>query len=361
MVGGISHELNNVLQSIFLYGGLIQDKLPDDEDQQANISHLLKDGERAKDIVKQVLTFSRETKVEMRPQALHKLLLESLVLQRASLPANIEIKHDIDVNCGLVQCDKTQIHQIIINLCNNAQHAMETKGGSLTVSLKQIQASLFKGDPESEVIELIISDTGHGINTSDLERIFDPFFTTKQFDKGTGLGLSVIHGIVEMMEGQISVTSKVGTGTTFRILFPVTDAVQEENSLNSDAVPDVMNRSILLVDDEESIRVATQVVFTHRGFTVDSASDGEQALELFKANPRKYDLIVTDKSMPKMSGVELTRAIRDTNSDIPIILSTGHLGIEDEEEFKDIGITSYIQKPWTAEELIKKIQKLDDN
>jgi CheY-like chemotaxis protein len=320
---------------------------------------MLKDGERARDIVKQILTFSRKTRMDMKPQLLHELVLESLVLERASLLANIDIKQNIDLNGGSVLCDKTQIHQIILNLCNNAQHAMGEKGGTLTVSLKPTRASLSNGDPESDAIELKVSDTGHGIDASGLEKVFDPFFTTKQFGQGTGLGLSVIHGIVEMMDGQITVTSELGKGTTFRILFPVTAEVEADAVIKSVGNEDVNSRSILLVDDEESIRSVTQIILMREGFKVDSASDGTQALELFKANPGKYDLIVTDKSMPKMSGVELTKAIRDSKSDIPIMLSTGQLGVADEKEFKDIGITAFIQKPWTANELIEKIQQLD--
>ena len=359
MVGGISHEFNNVLQSMFLYGGLVQDALPDNEELRSNFQHILHDGNRARDLIKQILTFSRKTKVAMKPQALHEMAMEVLVLERASLPANIEIQQDIDLNCGLVLCDKTQIHQILINLCNNAQHAMDDKGGTLTVSLKPTRASLNNGDTETDAVELKVSDTGHGIDAADLENIFDPFFTTKESEEGTGLGLSVIHGIVEMMEGNISATSEVGKGSTFRIYFPVTDIVEADTVINSVENEELKSRSILLVDDEESIRSVTQIILMQEGFKVDSAANGKQALELFKANPGKYDLIVTDKSMPKMSGVELTTAIRNSKSDIPIILSTGQLGIEDEKEFKSIGITSYIQKPWTAEELIERIQGLD--
>ncbi len=360
MVGGISHEFNNVLQSMFLHAGLVQDELPENEELRASFQHILDDGNRARDLIKQVLTFSRKAKVEMEPQPIHDMIMDVLVLERASLPANIDIQQDIDMNCGPVLCDKTQIHQIIMNLCNNARHALEEKGGNLTVSLKPTQASLSEGDPEIDTLELKVSDTGHGIDAADLERIFDPFFTTKQFGKGTGLGLSVVHGIVEMMGGHISVTSEIGKGTTFKILFPMTDAVEEAELAKSSAVPKPMShRSILLVDDEDSIREAVKTILTNIGFDVDSAPDGHQALELFKANNGKYDLIVTDQSMPKMSGVELTQAIRNTNPEIPIILSTGHLGVEEEQGFIDIGITAFIQKPWTAAELIERIQELD--
>lgn len=360
MVGGISHELNNILQSLFLHGGLVKDNLPEDNELLANFEQMLRDGERAKNIVKQVLTFSRKSSMNMQPQKVHELIQEALVVQKASLPANIKLNQDIDADCGLVLCDSTQVHQIIFNLCNNAQHAMEESGGVLTISLEQVKESLNNIDPETDVLALKVTDTGHGIDPEDLGNIFDPFFTTKQSGRGTGLGLSVIHGIIDMMGGQISVTSKPNEGTTFRILFPVTDVIPQEDYNESAEYTDVMSLSILLVDDEDSIREATEFVLAHRGHLVDSAINGEKALELFTANPGKYDLIVTDQSMPKMSGVELTKAIRNTQSNIPVILSTGHLGVEEEQGFKDIGITAFIQKPWTADELIARIQEIDN-
>ncbi len=179
MVGGISHELNNVLQSIFLHGGLIQDALPDDKELQENLQHLLNDGKRARDIVKQILTFSRKTKVEMKPQALHNLILESLSLERASFPPNIDIKQDIDLHCGLVLCDKTQIHQIIINLGNNAEQAMGNTGGTLTVRLQQIWATMVVDKPKIEVLELTVTDTGHGMDTETLGQVFNPFLVSQ--------------------------------------------------------------------------------------------------------------------------------------------------------------------------------------
>lgn len=359
MVGGISHELNNILQSMFLYGGLVQEDLPENEELLANFDHMLSDGERAKNIVKQILTFSRKNSVEMQPHAIHELVIKALLLERAALPANIEIKQDIDTNCGTILCDETQIHQIIINLCNNAQHAMSDAGGMLTVSLKQANASLNYGDPKIDVVALKVSDTGHGIETADLEKVFDPFFTTKQFGKGTGLGLSVIHGIVEMMGGQITVTSEFGKGTTFQILFPVV-GMDETSKTSSKPVKQIddIKKTILLVDDDDSIRIATQTILTRKGFTVTSAADGKLALDLFKANPDEFDIIVTDQSMPKMSGSDLVREIRKTKSNIPIILSTGQLGAEDQKDFNEAGITGFIQKPWTAEELIGRIQQI---
>ncbi len=359
MVGGISHELNNILQSIFLYGGLVQENLPAEQEIQTNMKHLLENGERAKDIVKQILTFSRKSKVDLKPQPLYKLVLEVLSLEQASFPANIEIKQNIDITDDLVLCDKTQIHQIILNLCNNAEHAMREKGGILSVRLKHTCKPIHDGDPATDAIALTISDTGHGIDPVDLERVFDPFFTTKQFGQGTGLGLSVIYGIVNMMDGHISVSSEVDQGTTFKILLPVVKT-EEASQLTpkSKEQSDNFKKSILLVDDQDSIRILTEKILTRKGFLVTSAADGKQALEIFKANPGKFDVIVTDQSMPTISGSELTREVRNSQSDIPIILSTGRLGAEYHKEFKDIGITGFIQKPWTANELIDVIQEI---
>ncbi len=362
MVGGISHELNNILQSMFLYGGLVQEELPDKKSLQTNMKHLLEDSERARDIVKQILTFSRKSKVEMKPQFLHDLILEALILEQASLPANVTLKQNIEKSDSMVECDSTQIHQIVLNLCNNAHHAMESTGGILTVSLNQIQASLNSGESKTNVQELKVQDTGHGIDRSDLDKVFDPFFTTKEFGRGTGLGLSVIHGIVEMMQGQITVSSELEQGTTFRILLPVTEKSKpDKQAPQTPLSSDVLNKSILLVDDDTNIREVTQSILIREGFAVESASDGQKAFELFKANPNKYNLIVTDLSMPNMSGIELCQAIRASRSDIPIILSTGKLGVEEQKEYETIGISTSIQKPWTADELVRQIRELDNS
>jgi len=355
MVGGISHELNNILQSIFLYAGILKDMLPDDKEIQANIEHLLKDGDRAKDIVKQILTFSRKSKADMMLQPIQKLVIGALDLERSAFPANIDIRQDIDMNCDPIICDETQVHQIVINICNNARHAMKDTNGILSVKLHQIPSPV-----SGDTIELLISDTGQGMDSETLEQIFNPFFTTKEIGKGTGLGLSVVHGLVEKMNGQIDVTSEVDKGTIFQILIPVGETKEDKQpTLKPKAPPTNFKKSILLVDDQDSIRIPTAAVLIRKGFTVTSAIDGKKALELFKANPEKFDIIVTDQSMPNLSGSDLTKEIRNTNSDVPILLSTGQLGVEDKKEYTGIGITGFIQKPWTAEELIAQIQAMD--
>lgn len=360
MVGGISHELNNVLQSMFLLGELIQEDLPDDKTLQKHLSLLLNEGKKARDIVKQVLTFSRKTKVAMKQQPLHPIILETLVLEQAALPANIELRQNIDMNCGSVLCDKTQIHQIIINLCNNAKHAMGEQGGVLTVNLHQVVTSMGEDDTETDALELEIRDSGHGMDSETISKVFDPFFTTKDLGVGTGLGLSVIHGIINMMNGQISVTSEPGKGSSFKIHLPVGIETEEGIPTQIESPGKINFRSILLVDDQESIRSSMQSVLARMGFIVETAADGEQALRLFQASPEKYDIIVSDLSMPVMPGDELTKKIRKQDKQIPIILSTGHLGAVETAGYLDIGISAYLTKPWTADELIECIKGIDD-
>jgi len=359
VVGGIAHEFNNILQSIFLYGELVSDQLPEDEELRANFQHIMDDGGRARDIVKQILTFSRKSKTEMIPQTIHDIVLEALLFERASLPPIIEIQQEIDHNCGMILCDKTQIHQIVINLCNNAKHAMGENEGILKISLHQTKSKIGENPDEQNVLKLVVSDTGKGMATETIDRIFDPFFSTKAVGDGTGLGLSVIHGIVEMMKGEIAVESEIDKGSTFSILLPVFDGktVNAKSKTPGGSIPH--KRSVLLVDDEKSIRISSKAILSRKGFSVDVAESGELALELINTNTEKYDFIITDLSMPKMSGAELTKKIRELKLNPTIILSSGVLGIEDKKEYQDIGINGFIQKPWTGEQLVEKIIELD--
>ena len=360
MVGGISHELNNILQSMFLRSGLIEDALPEDSEIRSNFKHLINDGKRARDIVSQILTFSRKASIEMKPRLLQNIVEAAMILARASLSPRIQIVQDIQADCRPVLCDKTQIHQIIMNLFNNAEQAMGKEGGTITVILKQTMSSLTEGQNAETVVQLTVSDTGSGMTSETLEKIFDPFYTTKEVGTGTGLGLSVLHGIVEVMNGKISVNSEVGKGSTFVIQVPVAreeDIVHVEKKV-AQVSPD-RNLSILLVDDEASIRSAVTASLTRRGYLVDQAADGEEGLELFKTQVAKYDLIVTDLSMPKMSGSELAQEIRKMGSEIPILLSTGHLGDDGVKNYLEHGITGFIQKPWTAKQLVAAIARMN--
>ncbi len=358
MVGGVSHELNNVLQSMFLYGGLIQDELPAESDLYANMQQLMDDGERAKDLVNQILTFSRKSEMQYSAQAIHKIVLNAIAFERASFPPNIKIEDEIDQQCGSILCDSTQIHQIVINLCNNAKDAMGSQGGTLSVTLTQTEAIIYENSAAVPVLELCFADDGRGMEEATLSRIFDPFFTTKSIGEGTGLGLSVVYGIIQMMKGKISATSILGEGSTFVIQLPLIEAGTLAASDENTEKYELALGSILLVDDETSILAAMQKALNRKGFMVDTAADGEQALALFSAQPEKYDWVVTDYSMPEMSGSDLTKRIRMIDSNIPIIFSTGNIDVDDQENLIAIGVSGFIQKPWSVGELLDTIRDI---
>lgn len=358
MVGGIAHELNNILQSIFLYGGLVQRVLPMDKRIHSNFKYIMDGAIKAKEIVKQILTFSRRAKFDMKPQHIHELIEDVLQLERVSFPENIQIQADIDTDCDPIICDTTQINQILLNLCNNALHAMEGTGGILTVSLKQIEGSN-ENEGSNDFLELKVTDTGSGIAPEELERIFDPFFTTKELGKGTGLGMSVVHGIIESMNGTIDVSSEVEVGTTITIQVPVTPHTEAEPiHIAPLKVHDINTRSkrILFIDDNDSVRDPAREVLQEDGFLVDSTDDGQKALDIFLLNPEKYDLIVTDHSMPGLTGTQLAQIVRASGSQIPIILSSGRLGVKSKDALSKSGITEFIQKPWNTSELKEKIE-----
>ena len=360
MVGGISHELNNVLQTLFLYGGMLQEDISEDAETYTHLQNMLDAADRARDIVKQILTFSQNTTLHMTPRVLHEILQDAISLESLSLPPDVEVHQDIETTEYLVLCDKTQIHQIMTNLFNNAKHALEGKGGKISVCLRHVFESIHKRTPQIEALELTVTDTGHGMDKKTLEKVFDPFFTTKDIGMGTGLGLSVIHGLVEAMQGQIAVTSKVGKGTTVKILFPVTTESVVQVNKEPKAPIEEKRQSMLLVDDDDSIRISLKRSLERKGYAIEVAVDGKQGYALFSTNPDKYDIIVTDLSMPIMSGSELTKKIRASGSHIPIILSTGHLEASDRQEYLDMGINVCIKKPWTVNELLALIRELGD-
>ena len=356
MVGGVAHEINNILQSMFLYGELVQSRLPEDAELRSDFQQVMDDAGRARDIVGQILTFSRKGVVDMHPQEIHDTVLGALRLARASLPPNIEIIQEIQTDLPQIMCDKTQVAQVCLNLCNNAMQAMQADGGTLTCILRVIPK--IDIDPRSR-IELIIQDTGMGMTEETSTKIFDPFFSTKEVGAGTGLGLSVVHGIVQAMGGDISVQSCLGEGTTFRVTLPTAEDGDrlEAEILEAGAILNI--HSILIVEDLAPIRLKTQIALQNHGFKVDAAADGQAALDTFKKHRGRYDVLITDMLMPGMSGLNLVSAIRKLDPDIRIILSSGSLEEEDSIEFSSAGANRFIQKPWSVQQLLHCIASLD--
>ncbi len=354
MIGGIAHELNNVFQSIFLFSGLVQDSLTKHSDADVNMSQILRDTERARDLIKQILHFSRKEEIRFGAYHLQDIVQDAIRFLHASLPVEIKLETQFEMNVPPVKCDRTQIHQIIINLCNNAHHAMPEGGGTITIKLtaeKLVKDSQSKPVP---MVKLEISDTGHGMDQETLDRIFDPFFTTKELGKGTGLGLSVVYSIVENIGGTISATSIVGRGSTFTMLLPADiGQISEPDKTKTQFMP-MVNQSwaILMVDDEASILEAVAKMLRAKGFVVEIADRATKAMELISARPIPYDLILTDQSMPDISGIDMIRSLRDRGDQTPVVLSSGILSTYDKQVMQELQITKYLQKPWTLDQLV---------
>ena len=336
-------------------------KLGSDNPAYNSLEQVLKAGIRASDLVKQILTFSRQTVQEKTPVKVQTIIKEALTLLRASIPTSIEIKQNIDPDCGSVFANPTQIHQILINLCTNAYYAMRTTGGVLGISLESLEITgndvnrLLELAP-GQYVRLTVSDTGHGMDKAVLERIFEPYFTTKPLGEGTGMGLSVVHGIVKSYQGHVSVYSEPGIGTLFNVYLPVINAAPA-----STAYYKALERGserLLIVDDEEQIVLMEKEMFTRLGYDVTACLTPEHALETFRQSPDAFDLVITDMTMPKMTGDKLALELLRIKPDIPIILCTGFSERINEETAKAIGIREYIMKPIVLTEFSSVIRKV---
>ena len=313
LAGGIAHDFNNILFPIVGYTELTMDEVTEDSVAHKNLEEILKAANRAKDLVQQILTFSRQSGQERKPVKVHSVMKEALKLLRASIPASIEINSNIDENCHPVMGDATQIHQVIMNLCTNAYQAMQDRGGTLEVSLSELDVGYEEtiekiGMQPGRHLQLMVVDEGCGMDAAVLSRIFEPYYTTKEQGKGTGLGLSVIHGIVKNHRGDITVSSTPGKGTTFKIYLPViedADAAAEFEPSNGAARG---NERILLIDDEEQIVSMEQQMLENLGYEVTARTDSNEALKEFSEKPQNFDLVITDMTMPHMTGDELAQA-----------------------------------------------------
>ncbi|QTA87233.1 ATP-binding response regulator [Desulfonema magnum] len=362
LAGGIAHDFNNILFSIFGYTEMTIDIVPENSPAQRNLMQVLKAADRARNLVQQILAFSRESNQELRPLRIQPVIKESLKLLRASLPSTIEIRQNIDEKCGSVMGDPTQIHQIMMNLCTNAYHAMLESGGVLLVSLGETELgadeTIYYSNIEPGLyLKLSVSDTGHGMISETVERIFDPYFTTKEMEKGTGLGLSVVHGIVKSHKGHISVYSEPGMGTTFHICLPLVKKEPTEQKPVSEKLLLGNGERILLVDDEQQIVQMEKLMLQRLGYEVTTLTSSSEALNLFRMKPENFDLVITDMTMPGMTGVELSKALMDIRADIPIILCTGFSEIITEEKAKAIGIDEYVMKPMLKSEIARAIRR----
>ena len=365
LAGGIAHDFNNILFPIIGYAEMTLHEMPEENLIRRNLRELLKAANRAKDLVQQILTFSRQTEQERKPLKMQPIIKEALKLIRASLPTTIEIRQDIATETGLVSIDPTQIHQVVMNLCTNAFHAMHEKGGVLGVTLEEVEinsdvlTACVDLSPGT-YLKLTVSDTGHGMGREVMDHIFNPYFTTKSPGDGTGLGLAVVHGIVKSHGGKISVYSEPDVGTTFNAYLPRVDTTSEASETPPTETIPRGAESVLFVDDETQILGMVKQLLESLGYHVTAFPGSLEAFETFCLEPEMFDLVITDQTMPNMTGMELARKLMGIRPDIPVILCTGFSELVNEEKAKAIGIRDYIMKPILTHELAKAVRKALD-
>jgi len=365
LAGGIAHDFNNILFPIVGYTELTMDDVPEDSQARQNLEEILKATNRAKGLVQQILTFSRQGGQERKPLKVQFLIKEALKLLRATIPSTIEIECNVNEACRHIMGDPTQVHQVIVNLCTNAYHAMQETGGTLEVGLEEVDISYEKsvervGMKVGPHLKLTVKDGGHGMEPEVMERIFEPYFTTKEQGKGTGLGLSVIHGIIKNHGGDISVSSQPGKGATFTVYLPVIDEVDVEIEPMEVTSANPGNEHILLVDDEEQIIDIEKQILERLGYTVTAKTDSQEALEEFSAQSEKFDLVITDMTMPKMTGAQLAVKLMDIKPDIRVILCTGFNETINEEKALAMGIDRFVMKPIIKDDLANTIRSVLD-
>ena len=366
LAGGIAHDFNNILSAILGYADLAKIKLESGNGIAGDLEEVLKAGDRAKELVKQILTFSRQTKDERKPLQIHLVIKEALKLLRASIPKTIEFRENIEPDCGMVLGDPTQIHQVLMNLCTNAYQAMRETGGILAVELSRVEIS--RADHKvaglhlapGPYIKLQVSDTGDGMKRALLERIFEPYFTTRKKGEGTGMGLALVHGIVKSHEGHISVYSEPGKGSSFQVYLPRIDVAPPQPGAEKKQLMPTGNERLLLVDDEKNIVQLEKLALERLGYNVTAKTSSVEALEIFSEHPENFDLIITDMTMPNMTGAELAQKILAARPELPIILCTGFSELINEQKAKAIGIREYIMKPIIIREIAQVVRRVLD-
>lgn len=366
LAGGIAHEFNNVLGIILGNAELALDDTPDWNPAFNSITEIKKASLRAKDVVQQLLSFSRKSEQRQTPIDITVVVKESIQLIRSSIPSSIEIHTRIPGEIAPILADTTQIHQILINLCTNAIHAMSNEDGRLGIALDLVHLdhrsdTRFSHLKAGPYVRLTVEDNGSGIDPETRERIFDPYFTTKGVGQGTGMGLAVVHGIVKTHNGAIIVDSDLGKGSTFTLVFPVAATNHPPDPIPSETVPETSgNESILLIDDEAGILSAGISMLKKMGYQAQGFTNPLEALDHFRTSSRAYDMVISDVTMPKINGVELAKKIREIRTDIPIVICTGHSALIDEKKAKELGINGYIMKPVSRSALSSTIRGIFD-
>lgn len=367
LAGGIAHDFNNILSGIIGFGEMIEHfNITDLDKINHNVNQMLTASYRARDLVKQILVFSRQDEEKLRHLQLRSVIEEVLQILRASLPSTIKIETEFEGCCDTILGDSTQLHQVLMNLCTNASHAMREKGGVLKITLSSIEiTSQLMTDKVAlrSYIKLELEDTGVGIAPEILDDIFEPYFTTKERTEGTGFGLALVDRIVQNHNGNIEVRSTPGVGTTFQLFFPYAEEKKQDTlgKIEGDEAAGTVRVDrgrILLVDDETLQINWCEDFLLHYGFTVNSFSSSVLALDSFVQDPEAYDIIITDQTMPNLTGTQMIRKVRGIRADIPVVLCTGLPNVLSAKELRQLNIENVLQKPIQLKELIAVVEKL---
>ena len=363
LAGGIAHDFNNILTAILGYTELALATVPKGSRTQRNLQEVLTAGHRAKHLVLQILTFSRQAGQGKKPTPIHMVVREALKLLRATIPSTIEI-HQLLKTEATILADPTQMHQVIINFCTNAEYAMRETGGILTMVLEEVDVtkdltSMISGLQVGPHVRLTVKDTGSGMTPEVLERMFDPFFTTKPIGEGSGMGMAVAHGIVTAHGGALVVDSVVNNGTKIEVYLPTVPTPVLEHVEEQGPIP-TGKESILFVDDEETIVRLGKELLTQLGYTVEVHTSSVEALNVFRLDPHRFDLVITDQTMPGLTGEALSRELLRIRPDLPIILCTGFSHIMSAEKAKALGIQGYLMKPLAIRDLVPIIRHVLD-
>ncbi len=361
MAGGIAHDFNNILAIIIGNNDFAMEDLEPGHPSRHSLEQVQMAADRAKDLVRQILSFSRQETQAAIPLQPHVLVKETLKLLRSTTPTTVSIVEKIDPACRMIMANPTQFHQLVMNLFSNAVSAMDEKGW-IEAGLREVELGCEDWEPDENArpgsyVMLSVSDTGTGMDSKTLERIFDPFYTTKQPGKGTGMGLSVVHGIVESNHGIIRVDSQPGRGSTFQIYFPVVEGRESIKPAQSEEAIRTGTERILLVDDEKSLAVMGRRILDRLGYQVTTESSSFSALKIFQSEPGDFDVLITDQAMPELSGLELIAEVRKIRKDLPIILCTGYSTKVSAENAEELGIDVLVMKPYETKIMAEAIRK----
>ena len=365
LAGGIAHDFNNILSAIFGYTELASLEVEKHSVAQKHLDQVIKASQRAKQLIVQILSFSRQQKEERKPIQIGPIISETLKLLRASLPSTIEIRENMVAGQAIVLADSTKMQQVIMNLCTNACHAMREKGGSLDVTLDTVdhrynKAAIGPNLPSGSYVRVIVQDTGRGMTPKNMARIFEPYFTSKKLGEGTGLGLALVHGIVKSYGGHITVDSDVDKGAVFTIYLPQAEGTKKIGQTNSKEITPRGHEHILLIDDEPTITDIGKKMLSALGYMVTTRTSSIEALELFRSQPNRFNLVITDMTMPNLTGLGLIPQLRATNPTIPIILCTGFSEQVTKERAAELGINALAMKPLVLRELSQIIRNTLD-